>query len=186
MKRKIIKCIVASLAIIASVSYIPAKASTHISASSNIIDVSSNHKDKCDCEEKKTDKKDKHDDSDCKEKIEKKDDCQKNYDKNMIFNKENEKYLTKDQCKQWKEIKSCNDKGEKLTAEQEEFLNTVMDCIIKGKLGDKNYKEFKELTTKKQNKENLTNEEKKKLKEYKDMISSSKPTVHEFLHDFLR
>ena len=179
MKRKIIKCIVASLAIIASVSYIPAKASTDISAASNIIDVTSNHKDKCDCEEKKY--KEKKDD-----KVEKKNDCEKYYDKSIIFNKENEKYLSKDQCKQWKEIKSCNDKGDKLSAEQEEFLNTVMDCIMKGKLGDKNYKEYKELINKKNNKQTLTDEEMKKMKEYKDIISSSKPTVHEFLNDFLR
>ncbi len=177
MKRKIIKCLVVSLTVIASASYIPAKADTYVCVSSSTFDVSSNHKDKCDCDEN-------HNKSD--KKNDKKNECEKYYDKNIIFNEENEKYLTKDQCKQWKDIKNCKDKGEKLTAEQEEFLNIVMDCIIKGKLGEKNYKEFKDLTNKKEKHQTLTDDENKKLKEYKEMLSSSKPTIHEFLHDFLR
>ena len=193
MKKQTIKCIVASLAIISAESCVPAKASVNISSAASKI--SSLHKD-CGCEDDKTShKKKEKEDSEkdkCKtenkksESTEKKDSCKKSYDKTIVFSKDTEKYLTKDQCKHWKEVKSCNDKGDKLTKEQEDFLNTVMDCVIKGKLGDKNYKEYKEIMLKKEKGETLCSEDTKKLKEFNDMISSSKPTVHEFLHDFLR
>ena len=162
MKKQTIKCIVTSLAIISVVSCMPAKASVDIHAVSSEVsslhkdsgceddktsdkkkkEKSDTEKDKCNTEEKKEDSKDKCKPEDNKydkkpETTDKKDSCKK-YDKNIVFSKDTEKYLTKDQCKKWKEVKSCNDKGDKLSKEQEDFLNTVMDCVIKGKLGDKN------------------------------------------------
>lgn len=103
-----------------------------------------------------------------------------------IFNEENLKYLSFDQKKELLEIKKYKDKGEKLSDDQEKTLHSIIDCIIKGKLGDEDYADFKKLIEKKKSNEKLTAEEDKKLKNYKDIIDGSKLSTKEILNQFLR
>ena len=103
-----------------------------------------------------------------------------------LFSEENYKYLSADQKKDLLELKKCKDNGDNLSKEQEETLHSIIDCIIKGKLGDKKYEDFKSLMEKKKSNEKLTEKEDKKLKEYRDIIDSSKLSSKEILNQFLR
>jgi hypothetical protein len=103
-----------------------------------------------------------------------------------LFSEDNLKYLSSDQKKELEEIKKCKDNGDTLSKEQEETLQSIIDCIIKGKLGDKNYEEFKILTQKKKSNEKLTDEETTKLKEYRSIIHGCKLSTKEILNQFLR
>eukprot|EP00828_Plagiopyla_frontata_P018066 TRINITY_DN2325_c0_g1_i8.p3 TRINITY_DN2325_c0_g1~~TRINITY_DN2325_c0_g1_i8.p3 ORF type:complete len:173 (+),score=43.79 TRINITY_DN2325_c0_g1_i8:206-724(+) len=151
MKKETIRYIVGALAIMGCVSSIPQSVFAHNVKSINNIAYDLNYK-STECSKcKKNDKDEK---------------------KESIFNEGNEKYLTKEQAKEWKDIKKYKDNGKELTKEQKEFLNIVLDCIIKGKLGDKNYKEYKELLSKKQSGKTLSDEENKRLKELIDMIKT--------------
>ena len=137
-------------------------------------------KDKCDDKKeediKKNDKKDK---CKCKEKDE--------APKKDLFTDENCKYLSSDQKKQLDECKKCTEKGEKLTDAQKKALHEMVDCIIKGKLGDEKYKDFTSLMDKKNNGNKLTENEENKLKEYMNKIESKdKPTSAEIIKQFLR
>ena len=119
--------------------------------------------------------------------IEKSNDDKKDKHKGFnLFNEENYKYLSADQKKELLELKKYKDKGEKLSDDQEKTLHSIVDSIIKGKLGDENYKNFKSLMEKKKSNEKLTAEEDKKLKEYKDIIDGSKLSTKEILNQFLR
>ena len=67
--------------------------------------------------------------------------------------------------------------------DQEEKLHSIIDCIIKGKLGNEKYEDFKCLMEKKKSNEKLTSEEEKNLKNYKDMyIFKSKSEVARYLN----
>lgn len=191
MKKQTIKCIAASLAIMGCISSIPQRVLASIDDIS-VANVSStvNHKNKdkdgCGCKE---DKKEEKKDGCKKEEVkEKKDDCKKEEKRESIFSEENKKYLSKDQCTKLEEVKKCREKGDKLTKEQEDFLRNVVDCIIKGKLGDKNYKEYQDLMKKKDSGAKLSDAENKRLKEIIDMINTAKTSVtaKNFLKDFLR
>jgi len=103
-----------------------------------------------------------------------------------LFNEENFKYLSSNQKKELLELKKYKDNGEKLSDDQEKTLHLIMDCIIKGKLGDENYKDFKYLMEKKKSNDKLTAEEDKKLKEYKDILDGSKLSTKEILNQFFR
>jgi len=103
-----------------------------------------------------------------------------------LFSEENSKYLSSDQKKDLLQIKKCKANGDTLSKEQEETLHLIMDSIIKGKLGDKNYIEFKVLMEKKNSNQNLTEKEDKTLKEYRDIIDGNKLSSKEILNQFLR
>lgn len=185
MKKQTIKCITACLLVIGCISSIPQRVLASIDdiSISNLTSIL-NYKDKedCGCDNEKKEEQKEH------KKHEKKEEHKKHDKKDSIFNEENKKYLSKDQCTKLEEIKKCTDKGEKLTKEQEDFIKNVADCIIKGKLGDKNYKEYQQLMKKKDSGEKLTDEENKKLTELIDMIHTAKTSasVKDFFKDFLR
>lgn len=103
-----------------------------------------------------------------------------------IFGEENYKYLSPEQKRALSELKKCKDKGETLSDEQQKTLNSIVDSIIKGKLGDKNYQDFKCLTEKKRSNSNLTEEENKRLKDYYDLLNGTKHTTAEIINQFLR
>jgi hypothetical protein len=103
-----------------------------------------------------------------------------------LFNKENFKYLSSDQKKELLELKKYKDTGEKLSDDQEKTLHSIIDCIIKGKLGDEDYKNFNYLIEKRKSNEKLTADEYTKLQEYKDIIDGSKLSTKEILNQFLR
>jgi len=167
MNRKVIKCMITSLVFIGCLSTISKTTiADTISYSSNNLE-SSTYADDANIEKNNDDKKDKH----------------KGFN---LFNEENYKYLSADQKKELLELKKYKDKGEKLSDDQEKTLHSIVDSIIKGKLGDENYKNFKSLMEKKKSNEKLTAEEDKKLKEYKDIIDGSKLSTKEILNQFLR
>jgi len=103
-----------------------------------------------------------------------------------LFNERNYKYLSSDQKKELLELKKYKDNGEKLSTAQEESLHSIRDCIIKGKLGNEQYEDFKSLIEKKKSNENLTDDEDKKFKNYKAIIDGSKLSTKEILNQFLR
>lgn len=103
-----------------------------------------------------------------------------------IFGEENYKYLSSEQKKALLELKKCKDKGETFSEDQQKSLNLIVDSIIKGKLGDKDYQDFKCLTEKKRSNSNLTEEESKRLKDYFDVLNGTKHTTLEILNQFLR
>ncbi|MDR3594515.1 hypothetical protein [Clostridium sp.] len=103
-----------------------------------------------------------------------------------IFSEENHKYLSSEQKKALLELKKCKDKGESFSEDQQKTLNSIVDSIVKGKLGEKNYQDFKCLTEKKRSNNNLTEEENKRLKEYYDYLDGTKHTALEILNQFLR
>lgn len=169
MKKQLIKYLSASLAIMGCVSAVPQRTMAKAVSNDNTVQISEvsflSNKNK----EKDKDKdKDKHEDG--------------------IFNEQNLKYLSPEQKKQLKEIKECKDSGKKLSEDQEKALHSIVDCIIKGKLGEEKYKDFKSLMEKKKNGSELTEAENKKLKEYRKTIHGSKEcsTTNEVLKQFLR
>lgn len=103
-----------------------------------------------------------------------------------VFGEENYKYLSSEQKKSLLELKKCKDKGESLSEDQQKTLNSIVDCIIKGKLGDKDYKDFRSLMEKKRSNNNLTEEENKRLKDYYDLLDGTKHTALEILNQFVR
>lgn len=168
MNRKVIKYMITSLVLIGCLSTISKiTIADTMSYSINNLESSTFYADNDNTEKRKDDKKDKH----------------KGFN---LFNEENFKYLSSDQKKELLELKKYKDKGEKLSDDQEKNLHSIIDCIIKGKLGDENYKDFKYLMEKKKSNEKLTAEEDKKLKEYKDIIDGSKLSTKEILNQFLR
>ena len=168
MNRKAIKYMITSLVLIGCLSTISKTTiADTMSYSINNLESSTFYADNDNIEKSKDDKKDKH----------------KGFN---LFSEENSKYLSSDQKKELLELKKCKDKGEKLSDDQEKTLHSIIDCIIKGKLGDENYKDFKCLMEKKKSNEKLTAEEDKKLKEYKDIIDGSKLSTKEILNQFLR
>ncbi|OPJ58546.1 hypothetical protein [Clostridium chromiireducens] len=103
-----------------------------------------------------------------------------------IFSEENYKYLSPDQKKQLLELKKCKDNGTAFSEEQQKTLHTLLDSIIKGRLGNDDYEDFKILIQKKKSNQSLTEEEDKRLKEYRDIINGSKPNTQDILNQFLR
>lgn len=103
-----------------------------------------------------------------------------------VFGEENYKYLSPEQKKALLELKKCKDKGDTLSDEQQKSLNSIVDCIVKGKLGDKNYQDFKCLMDKKRLNNNLSDEENKRLKNYNDILDGTKHTTQEIIRQFLR
>lgn len=103
-----------------------------------------------------------------------------------LFSEENYKYLSSDQKRDLLNLKKCKESGDKLSLEQQQTLNSIANCIIKGKLGNKDYEDFKCLIEKKKSKQQLTDKEEKKLKEYKDIINGHKLSTREILNQFLR
>lgn len=103
-----------------------------------------------------------------------------------LFNEENYRYLSSEQKKDLIKLKKCKENGEKLSPEQEKTLTSIIDCIIKGKLGNKDYEEYKVLIEKKKSKAKLTDKEEMKLKEYRDIIQGYKLSTKEILNQFLR
>ncbi|AOR24361.1 hypothetical protein [Clostridium taeniosporum] len=104
-----------------------------------------------------------------------------------IFDKDNLNYLSKKQKKQLEEIKKLKDNCKELSEEQKQQLIDIKETVLKKKLGDEKYKDFKALIEKKHCKKELTEDEKAKLKEYKDIIRSSKKDSNRAtFKDFLR
>lgn len=166
MNKRAIKCIITSFIVINLLSTFPKTAIADTSFSSNnSLDASSYFSDTND--ENKDDKKEKL----------------KGF---SLFNEENYKYLSSNQKKDLIKLKKHKESGEKLSPEQEKTLNTIIDCIIKGKLGNKDYEEFKGLLEKKKSNEKLTEKEDKKLKEYKNIINGYKLSSREILGQILR
>lgn len=194
MNRKTVKYIAASLAVLSCMTAIPQKVmadTTNISLEeSSSYTAHKDKKDKCKDEEK--DKEKKKDDCKCKdegkEKDKKKDKCKDGKDKELgIFTDENCKYLSSDQKKTLDECKQCKEKGTPLSEEQKKSLHVMIDCIIKGKLGDEKYKDFKSLIEKNGKGTKLTEEEENKLKEYKNIIEGKdKTSAADILKQFLR
>ncbi|HEX9026747.1 MAG TPA: hypothetical protein VF839_09845 [Clostridium sp.] len=103
-----------------------------------------------------------------------------------VFSEENLKYLSSDQKRDLVELRKCKDRNQDLSPEQDKTLHSLIDCIIKAKLGNEKYEDFKCLMEKKKSNEKLTSAEHKKLKEYKDIIDASKPSTKDILNQFLR
>lgn len=103
-----------------------------------------------------------------------------------LFDEENYRYLSSEQKEDLLKLKKCKEDGEKLSPDQEQTLKLIIDCIIKGKLGNTDYQEYKSLIDKKTSKTQLTENEEKKLKEYKDIINGHKLSTKEILNQFLR
>lgn len=172
MNKKIVNCIASSLAVLSCMCIIPQKTMADTSTVS-IEDLSSyiaNEDKEKDADKCKDEKKSKHKD--------------KGLD---IFTEENCKYLSADQKKILTECKQCKEKGTDLTEEQKKSLGIMIECIFKGKLGDEKYKDFKSLIEKRGKGTKLTDEEEKKLKEYKAIIEGKdKTTAADILKQFLR
>lgn len=168
MNRNAIKLMVSSLIVAGCISIIPQKtiASTNSSSINNLKSLASYA----------------HNDSKSKSDNDKKD-KPKGFN---LFDKDNLKYLSSDQKIALEELKKCKDNGGTFSKEQQETLHSLADCIIKGKLGDEKYKDFKCLMEKKRSNQTLTDEENNKLKEYRDIISGSKHTAKDILNQFLR
>lgn len=166
MNKKAIKYMITSLVLIGYISTIP-----KITIAAGTISYSINNLEASTCyahnDNIKESKKDKH----------------KGFN---IFNERNFKYISSDQKRELLELKKCKDNGEKLSTAQEETLHSIIDCIIKGKLGNEKYEDFKCLMKKKKSNEKLTAEEEKKLKNYKDIIDGSKLSTKEVINQFLR
>lgn len=168
MNRKNIKYIITSLVIISCLSTISKTTMANtISYSVNNLESATYYAHNDNTEKSQDDKKDKH----------------KGFN---VFSKENSKYLSSDQKKELLELKNCKDKGEELSKEQHIVLHSIIDCIIKGKLGNEKYEDFKCLMEKSRSDGKLTEEEDKILKEYKDIIDGSKLSTKEILNQFLR
>ncbi|AWK49662.1 hypothetical protein DIC82_00510 [Clostridium beijerinckii] len=103
-----------------------------------------------------------------------------------VFSEENMQYLSSDQKRDLVELRKCKDKNQKFSPEQDKTLHSLIDCIIKAKLGNEKYEDFKCLIEKKKSNEKLTSEEYKKLKQYKGIIDASKPSTKDILNQFLR
>jgi hypothetical protein len=103
-----------------------------------------------------------------------------------LFSEENYRYLSSEQRREFTKLKKCKENGENLSPEQEKTLTSIIDCIIKGKLGNTDYEEFKCLIEKKSSKAQLTEKEEIKLKDYKDIINGHKLSSKEILNQFLR
>lgn len=194
MKKNTVKCIAASLAALSCMYVIPQKVMAYTTDvylnDSSSYTANKDKKDNCKEEEKKKDdckckddkEKDKNKDK-CKD-----DDKAKNKDKGLeLFTDENCKFLSSEQKKTLDECKQCKEKGTELTPEQKQSLTIMVDCIIKGKLGDEKYKDFKSLIEKETKGTKLTEEENKKLKEYKSIIEGKdKTSAADILKQFLR
>jgi len=168
MNRKVIKYMITSLVLIGCLSTISKTTiADTMSYSINNLESSTFYSDTDNIDKSNDDKKDKH----------------KGFN---LFNEANFKYLSSDQKNELLELKKCKDKGEKLSDDQEKTLRSIIDCIIKGKLGDEKYKDFKYLMEKKKSNEKLTTEEDKKLKDYKDIIDGSKLSAKEIFRQFVR
>lgn len=166
MNKKTIKCIITSFIVINVLSTFPKVAMANTYSSSN------------DCLESST--------TFIESNNENKDDKKEKLKGFSLFSEENYKYLSSDQKKDLINYKKCKESGENLSPKQQENLNSIADCIIKGKLGNKDYEEFKCLIEKKKSKEQLTDKEETKLKEYKDIITGHKLSTREILNQFLR
>ncbi|WP_459480949.1 hypothetical protein [Clostridium saccharoperbutylacetonicum] len=103
-----------------------------------------------------------------------------------VFSKENHKYLSYDQKKVLLELKKCKEKGDTFSEDQQKTLNSITDCIIKGKLGDKDYEDFKSLMERKNSNKNLSEDESKRLNDYNAILDGTKHTTEEILDQFLR
>jgi|GEM_PF-3489106 hypothetical protein len=103
-----------------------------------------------------------------------------------LFDEENYRYLSSEQKKDLLKFKKCKEDGEKLSPDQEQTLKSIIDCIIKGKLGNSDYKEYKTLIEKKKSNTQLTEKEELQLKEYRDIINGYKLSTKEILNQFLR
>lgn len=103
-----------------------------------------------------------------------------------LFDEENYRYLSSEQKKDLLKFKKYKEDGEKLSPDQEQTLKSIIDCIIKGKLGNSDYKEYKTLIEKKKSNTKLTEKEELKLKEYKEIINGEKLSTKEILNQFLR
>lgn len=166
MNRKVIKFIVSSLVVIGSISTISQKtiADTFTRSINGFGSLTSYANDDSKSDD---DKKDRH----------------KGFN---LFGEENLRYLTSDEKKQLLELKKSRDNGAGFSKEQEEQLHSLADSIFKAKLGDEKYQDFKSLMEKKRTNQTLTDEENNKLKEYRSIIASSKPTTQDILNQFLR
>ena len=192
MNKKIVTCIASSLAVLSCMYVVPQK----VMADTPTVSLEESYyytanKDKKD--KSKNEEKDKNkDDSKCKDgendKDKNKDKGKDHKDKGLdIFTEENCKYLSADQKKTLTECKECKEKGTPLTEDQKKSLSIMIECIFKGKLGDEKYKDFKCLIEKKGKGTKLTEEEEKKLKEYKTIIEGKdKTTAADILKQFLR
>lgn len=87
-----------------------------------------------------------------------------------IFSEENMKYLSEEEQKQLKEIQTLKDRGIKLSDDQIHQLQCIVTTVVRSKLGDEKFKDFNVLMEKKNNNQDLTLEEKQRLKEYKKTL----------------
>ncbi|MGN0143766.1 MAG: hypothetical protein ACI398_02200 [Clostridium sp.] len=204
MKKNTVKCIAASLAALSCMYVVPQKVMAYTTDvylnDSSSYTAHKDKKDKCKEEEKKKDdckckdeKKDKDKNKDkCKEEEKDKSkskpkDNKSSYKGLELFTEENCKFLSPEQKKTLEECKQCKEKGTEFTEDQKKSIIIMIDCIVKGKLGDEKYKDFKCLTEKETKGTKLTEEESKKLKEYKTIIEGKdKTSATDILKQFLR
>jgi ATP-dependent RNA circularization protein (DNA/RNA ligase family) len=161
MNKKIIKYISTSLVMINCFLSIPKITVADVLSDSNDLESSASYTDN------NSNEKDKH----------------KGFD---VFSEENHKYLSSEQKKDLLKIKQCKEKGDELSQEQQKAFHTIIETIVKGKLGEKNYEDYKCLIEKKKANQPLTEEEDKNLKEYRAIINGSKLSNKEILKQFLR
>lgn len=157
MKKVLIKSIVCSISIISLTTFIPQKVNANMSTiASNTLCLN-------------------NDDS-----------SKNNHNGSWIFDENNLNYLSRKQKKEFKNIKEIRDNGKELSEDQKKQLADIKETVLKKKLGDEKFNDFKKLIEKKHSKQNLTEEEQTKLKEYKNIIRSSKNSNRATFKDFLR
>lgn len=106
------------------------------------------------------------------------DKCNKNKkhlkeDVKYLSKKENQCLLSEEQKKELKNICNCLDEKKELSDDQITLILSMKETVEKAKLGEKDYKKFKELLEKEKDKKcKLTDEEKSQLKEYFKKIKS--------------
>lgn len=104
-----------------------------------------------------------------------------------VYSEENSKYLTSEQKEILEQCKKAKEEGKSLTSEQKKQIESMIECVIKDKLGEKDYNEFKSLYNKKHECKKLTDEEADKLAKYEEVLGfEDKTTVGDVLKSFLR
>ena len=88
-------------------------------------------------------------------------------DVKMLSDEKNNCHLSDDQKKDLKKISDCLNDGKDLSEEQVKIIIVLKESVEKGKLGDKDYKKYKELKNKEmEKKDKLSDKEKSDLDGY--------------------
>lgn len=103
--------------------------------------------------------------------------------KDSFWSEENIKLLTSEQQQQLAPIKEKLSKGQGLTPEEAEINVQLKDAVIMAKLGEADYKNYKNLIEKRKSGMELTPEDKSKLYEIRVKLKPSKPYQKEKTED---